>query len=144
MSSTMRAIRLVELGRALVQLEVPVPSVGPNDIRLRVKAAGICHSDAHYRAGRSKAHPLPLTLGHEVAGIVDDIGCAVTRVRLGERVCLHYLATCGECGYCLAGTEQFCTSGKMIGKYRDGGFAEYIVMPARSAFRLPDEIPFEQ
>jgi propanol-preferring alcohol dehydrogenase len=109
-----------------------------------VKAAGICHSDAHYRAGRSRVFPLPLTLGHEVAGVIEQAGAEVTRFKPGDRVCLHYLATCGECHYCHAGTEQFCAAGAMIGKYRDGGFAEFICVPARSAFPLPEEIPFEQ
>ena len=58
----------------LEQQEVPVPSVGPRDVLVRVKAAGICHSDVHYRAGKSVVEPLPLTLGHEVAGVVEQIG----------------------------------------------------------------------
>jgi propanol-preferring alcohol dehydrogenase len=68
----------------------------------------------------------------------------VTRFKPGDRVCVHYLATCGECSYCHAGTEQFCDTGAMIGKYRDGGYAEFICMPARSVFPLPAEIPFAQ
>jgi propanol-preferring alcohol dehydrogenase len=59
-------------------------------------------------------------------------------------VCLHYLISCGDCQYCVAGSEQFCTTGSMIGKYQDGGYADYIVVPARSALPLPEEIPFEQ
>jgi propanol-preferring alcohol dehydrogenase len=108
-----------------------------------VKAAGICHSDAHYRAGRSLVRPLPLTLGHEVAGIVEKVGAEVSQFRPGNRVCLHYLATCGICHHCQQGNEQFCKSGAMMGKFRDGGFAEFVLMPARSVFRLPEEIPFE-
>ncbi|HWH72094.1 MAG TPA: zinc-binding dehydrogenase [Candidatus Sulfotelmatobacter sp.] len=140
----MKAIRLIQPGRALELQEVPLPPVGPRDALVRVKAAGICHSDAHYRAGQSRVEPLPLTLGHEVAGIVEQVGSTVTAFKSGDRVCLHYLATCGECLYCLQGSEQFCTTGSMIGKYRDGGFAEFIVMPARSLVRLPEEIPFAQ
>jgi propanol-preferring alcohol dehydrogenase len=109
-----------------------------------VKAAGICHSDAHYRAGKSVVRPLPLTLGHEVAGVVERTGADVANFKAGDRVCLHYLASCGECVYCQRGNEQFCVSGAMMGKYRDGGYAEFIVMPVRSVFRLPEEIPFEQ
>ena len=63
---------------------------------------------------------------------------------MGDRVCLHYLVTCGECWYCAAGSEQFCTTGSMIGKYQDGGYAEYIAVPSRNAVPLPEEIPFEQ
>jgi threonine dehydrogenase-like Zn-dependent dehydrogenase len=85
-----------------------------------------------------------MTLGHEVSGVVAQVGELVNGWRPGDRVCLHYLATCGHCPYCHQGTEQFCASGQMIGKQRDGGYAEYIVIPARSVFPLPDEIPFEQ
>src|SRR5580693_4808320 len=113
--STMKAIQLIEPHRRLEAREVPVPAVGPHDVLVRVKAAGICHSDAHYRAGKSKVEPLPLTLGHEVAGVVEQVGAKVTRFKAGDRVCLHYLVTCGECAYCLAGSEQFCTTGQMIG-----------------------------
>ena len=77
--------------------------------------------------------------------MIEKIGHDVSRLKLEQtRVCLHYLATCGDCNYCNQGSEQFCETGAMIGKYRDGGFAEYICMPARSAFLLPAEIPFEQ
>jgi 2-desacetyl-2-hydroxyethyl bacteriochlorophyllide A dehydrogenase len=140
----MRAIRLLEPKKPLQLQEIDIPEVGSDDVLVAVKAAGICHSDAHYRAGRSPVHPLPLTLGHEVAGVVEQVGVGVKSIRVGERVCLHYLATCGECDYCQRGSEQFCRSGSMIGKYRDGGYAEYICMPARSVFVLPDEVPFEQ
>lgn len=117
---------------------------GPSDVLVRVKAAGICHSDAHYRAGTSSVASLPLTLGHEVAGVVEGTGSEVETVRPGDRVCLHYLATCGACEWCRAGNEQFCRDGQMIGKHRAGGYAEFILMPARSVFALPDEIPFPQ
>jgi propanol-preferring alcohol dehydrogenase len=139
----MKAVRLFRPGTPLQRQEVPVPSPGAHDVLIRVKAAGICHSDVHYRAGRSLVDPLPLTLGHEVAGLVEQIGSAVSRVNRADRVCLHYLATCGECRWCREGTEQFCPKAAMIGKHRDGGYAEFIVMPERSVFRLPDEIPFE-
>lgn len=121
-----------------------MPTVGRQDVLIRVKAAGICHSDAHYRSGISRVDPLPLTLGHEVAGVVESVGPEVRGVKVGDRVCIHYMVTCGCCCYCDKGTEQFCTTGKMIGKYRDGGYAEFISVPERSVFKLPHEIPFEQ
>jgi propanol-preferring alcohol dehydrogenase len=124
--------------------ELPVPEVGPTDVLVQVKAAGICHSDVHYRAGISPVHPLPLTLGHEVAGVVEQVGSDVPDLEPGDRVVLHYLLTCGDCLYCTQGNEQFCTSASMIGKYSDGGYAEYIRVPARNAFLLPDEISFAQ
>ena len=118
--------------------------VDGRDVLVRVKAAGICHSDAHYRAGVSGVGSLPLTLGHEVAGMVERVGSEVQGFKPGGRVCVHYLITCGQCGFCQAGTEQFCPTAEMIGKHREGGYAEFIVMPERSLFHLPDEIPFEQ
>src|SRR5947209_15763327 len=103
-----------------------MPSVGISDVIVRIRAAGICHSDAHYRAGVSPVSRVPMTLGHEVAGIVEEIGSDVKAFRPGDRVCLHYLVTCGRCSFCLAGTEQFCPGAEMIGKHRDGGYAEFI------------------
>lgn len=140
----MKAVRMVEVGRPLELVDLPTPQTGSNDVLVAVKAAGICHSDAHYRVGVSPVDPLPLTLGHEVAGVVEHVGAQVKGFKSGDRVCIHYMVTCGHCEYCNQGNEQFCTTGKMIGKYRDGGYAEYISVPARSIFKLPDEIPFEQ
>lgn len=140
----MKAVRLTGVKKPLEMQEIPVPEIGNRDILVRVKAAGICHSDAHYRAGISPVGFLPLTLGHEVAGVVEKTGESVTNVRIGDRVCLHYLITCGDCYYCSTGNEQFCTRGKMIGHHANGGYAEYIAVPARNAIHLPEEIPFEQ
>jgi propanol-preferring alcohol dehydrogenase len=140
----MKAVRLVEVGKPLRLEEVPVPHIGPEDALVRVEAAGICHSDAHYRAGVSRAGPLPMTLGHEIAGVVEETGGNVKHIEKGARVCVHYLATCGRCAWCFAGQEQFCETGMMMGKERDGGYAEFARIPARSLFVLPEEIPFVQ
>jgi propanol-preferring alcohol dehydrogenase len=86
---------------------------------------------------------LPQTLGHEIAGEVELVGEAVTAVQAGDRVCLHYLATCGRCEYCRGGHEQFCPDGKMLGKHMDGGFAEYIAVPERNAVPLGAQVPYE-
>ncbi len=134
----------MKVGAPLEMQDIPVPEPGPGAVRVRVRAAGICHSDAHYRAGRSPVHPLPLTLGHEVAGVVDALGPGVASPRLGDRVCLHYNITCGSCHQCSTGSEQFCPTGLMIGHFTDGGFAQFICVPARNAVPLPDEIPFAQ
>src|SRR5256885_3305104 len=139
----MRAVRLTQVGKSLENADVPVPEIGPTDVLVCVAAAGICHSDAHYRAGISEIDRLPLTLGHEVAGRVEEVGSDVTRLSAGDRVCVHYLVHCGSCEFCVRGLEQFCRSGQMIGKHRDGGYAEFIKVPGANAFLLPDEIPFE-
>ncbi len=138
----MKAVRLARVGAPLVEQEIPAPVIGHEDILVQVRAAGICHSDAHYRAGTSPVRSLPLTLGHEVAGIVHAVGPGVRGVAVGDRVCLHYNVTCGDCTWCASGSEQFCASGLMIGHHRDGGFAQYIAVPARNALPLPAEIPF--
>jgi propanol-preferring alcohol dehydrogenase len=139
-----KAIRLIKSGSPLEAQETAIPQVGACDVLIRISAAGICHSDAHYRAGVSPVKCLPLTLGHEVAGTVEKAGADVPGFRAGDRVCVHYLVTCGHCVFCVAGTEQFCPTAQMIGKHRHGGYAEFIIVPERSVFRLPDEIPFEQ
>ena len=139
----MKAIRLMEVGRPLAMQEVPVPVPGPGEALVRIRAAGICHSDAHYRAGTSPAGPLPITLGHEIAGVVEAVGPGVKSLQPGAKVCVHYLVTCGECEYCSRGSEQFCARGAMLGKHRDGGYAEYIAVPTRSLLPLPEEVPFE-
>jgi len=139
----MRAVRLAQIGEPLVDAEVSIPQIGPSDVLIRIAAAGICHSDAHYRENISKIDNLPVTLGHEVAGRVEHVGTGVSNVAAGDRVCVHYLVHCGRCEFCTRGLEQFCCSGQMIGKHRDGGYAEFIAVPGRNAFALPDEISFE-
>lgn len=140
----MKAVRLTQIHQPLELQEIPVPEIGDKDILVKVKAAGICHSDAHYRAGLSAVGFLPITLGHEVAGVVEKAGKNVTNVKVGNRVALHYLVTCGECYYCNSGNEQFCKHAKMLGHHIDGGYAEYIAVPSKNAVILPDVIPFEQ
>ena len=139
----MRAVRLVQLGKPLEEADIPIAELGSSDVLIRVAAAGICHSDAHYRAGISRIGSLPLTLGHEIAGRVEKVGAQVANLAAGDRVCVHYLVHCGRSEFCVRGLEQFCRSGQMIGKHRDGGYAEFIKVPGAIAFPLPDEIPFE-
>lgn len=140
----MKAVRFIGVNQALQMQEIPVPEIGERDVLVKVKAAGVCHSDAHYRAGISPVRPVPLTLGHEVAGIVEKVGGQVSSLKVGDRVCLHYNLSCGDCYHCSTGNDQFCEKVLMIGHYTNGGYAEYIAVPARNAIPLPDEIPFEQ
>ncbi len=139
----MKAVRLVEARAPLQTQDIPVPGIKDGEVLVRVRAAGICHSDVHYRAGKSPVQPLPRTLGHEVAGVVEQVGSLVGGVKVGDRVCVHYVLSCGHCRYCNAGHEQFCTRYKMVGRHADGGYAEYIAVPERNAVLLPEEIPFE-
>jgi propanol-preferring alcohol dehydrogenase len=139
----MRAVRLVQVGQPLEDAEVALLEIGPPEVLIRVAACGICHSDAHYRAGVSAIDRLPVTLGHEVAGRVEGVGKEITHIAPGDRVYVHYLVSCGCCDFCTAGLEQFCPEVQMIGKHRDGGYAEFIRVPGKNAFALPDEISFE-
>ena len=109
----MRALRLIQYGSPLVEQQV---KPGGDGVRVDVRAAGICHSDAHYRAGRGSTS-IPLTLGHEVAGVTQN----------GDRVAIHYLLPNGD----------------MIGKEADGGYAESIVVPAENLVPIPPNVPFE-
>jgi propanol-preferring alcohol dehydrogenase len=139
----MKAVRLVEVHHPLQLQEIPMPTIGESDVLVRVRAAGICHSDVHYREGTSPIGTLPRTPGHEIAGIVEQVGKQVTTVKVGERVCIHYVLSCGTCAYCIKGQEQFCTQGSTVGRFADGGYAQYVAVPAGNVVHLPDEIPFE-
>lgn len=135
----MQAIRLVEPGQPLQFLDIPDPSPAPGEVVVDIQRAGICHTDAHYRAGTATMN-LPVTLGHEIAGVVSAVGDGVEDVREGQRVALHYLTSCGECERCHRHGEQFCPTGGMLGKDRDGGYARRIVIPAFNAIPIPDEV----
>ncbi len=139
----MKAIQIVAIGSPLEETVVPDPVPGPGEVVVGVRAAGICHSDAHYRAGTSAVGFTPITPGHEVSGIVVETGPGVHNVAVGDRVALHYLVTCGQCEYCVRGMEQFCLSGKMIGKHAHGGYADFVVVPAQNAIPIPDTVEFE-
>ncbi len=139
----MRAVRLNQIGKPLQEVEIPIPEIGRSDVLIRVVACGICHSDEHYRAGISRIDRLPVTLGHEISGWIEEVGSDVKHVTPGDRACVHYLAHCGSCEFCVRGLEQFCRTGQMVGKHRDGGYAEFVKVPGRNAFVLPDQIPFE-
>jgi len=139
----MKAIQLVATGEplAIVEVEDPTPAMG--EVTISVGAAGICRSDVHYRSGSRPVSTLPLIPGHEIAGVVSEIGPAVYDVSVGDRVSVHYLVSCGSCPQCKAGREQFCETGEMFGLDRDGGYAELVVAPARNLHAIPDGVGME-
>ncbi len=139
----MRALQIVDYGRPLVEAMLADPDPGPGEVVVSIKAAGICRSDVHYRSGNRPVPSLPLVPGHEVAGLVESVGPGVEGPMVGDRVCLHYLISCGACDACRRGAEQFCTSGRMIGLDRQGGYAERILMPVRNVFAVPDAVAME-
>jgi 2-desacetyl-2-hydroxyethyl bacteriochlorophyllide A dehydrogenase len=113
----MHAVRLTHFTAPLVDADIPEPPVVSGEVLVDIRAAGICHSDAHYRAGGGSV-TLPLTLGHEIAGVISGTG---------QRVALHYLHD----------------DGRMLGKEVDGGYAERVAVPAGNAVPIPDNVSFE-
>ena len=112
-------------------VEVPVPSVGDGELLVRVKAGTVCGTDLRmYRNGKEGVDENnPLTLCHEFAGIVEDIGSGVKRFRRGNRVCVAPNIGCGVCGRCVSGKGHFCKENKALGIDMDGGFAEFVRIP---------------
>jgi len=144
MTTLMKAARLHRVGEKLSIDTVEVPRVAPNEVLVDIKASGICHSDLNYRNGVVPVAKLPIIMGHEISGIVAETGDRVKGIRKGDRVCVHYIKSCGKCMFCRTNRENFCVEYQMIGMTTDGGFAEYISVPARSIFKLPERIPFDQ
>ena len=140
----MKAARQHAIGRELSVEAINVPSIGDHDVLVKVKASGICHSDLNYRDGVGQVGRLPITLGHEIAGVVAETGREVQNPKKGDRVSVHYVISCGHCKFCTGGLETYCEQYQMIGKDVDGGFAEYLSIPASNALPLPESVPFEQ
>ena len=141
MAETMRAARLYGPGQPLRIEEVPVPAIGPHDALVRVRAAGVCHTELHFLSGLLNLGVFPITLGHEIAGEVVAVGEHVRHVALGERVIAYYYAGCGRCRWCRTGQENLCPQpAAELGFITDGGFAEYVRTPARSLVAIPPEM----
>jgi 6-hydroxycyclohex-1-ene-1-carbonyl-CoA dehydrogenase len=136
----MKAIRLNAPGAPLAIEDVPLPVPGPGQVRVRVAGCGVCHTDiGFWRDGVAPRHALPLTLGHEVSGVVEEAGEAF-RALLGREVIVPAVMPCGLCDLCLAGRGNACKRQLMPGNDLDGGFAESLVVPGRGLC-LVDERP---
>lgn len=125
--------------------ETEIPSIGPTDILLRVAACGVCGTDVHiYHGSKGSAdvHP-PVVLGHELSGIVAACGAEVTKLQPGDHVTVDPNIYCGSCPACRSGKKQLCENLYAIGVNRDGGFAEYCVVPQAQCFVLPPQLPLE-
>lgn len=120
--------------------EGPDPEPGPNEIRVRIGACGVCRTDLHVVDGELPSPKLPLVPGHEIVGRVDAIGAHVTGLAPGTRVGIPWLGhTCGVCAYCRAGRENLCDAPLFTGYTRDGGYATHAIAEASYAFPLPEE-----
>jgi alcohol dehydrogenase, propanol-preferring len=138
----MRALRYHGPKKPLRLEDLPVPSPGAGEVLVRVAAAGVCHTELHFLSGLLDLGVAPLTLGHEIAGRIERVGDGVPAARAGERVIVYYYLGCGACRHCLRGDENLCDAIRAEhGFVTDGGFAEYVRVPARNAVPLPDVIP---
>lgn len=122
----------------LADTDLPLPKPGPGQVRLKVRACGVCHTDLHLVEGEINLPKLPVVPGHQIVGQVDSVGESVTDMVLGERLGVPWLySTCGVCDYCQRGLENLCDRARFTGQHVDGGFAEYMVVPASFAYRIP-------
>lgn len=143
----MHAVILDEYGgpEKLHSSEIPVPPVGSNDVLVRVQASGVCFRDVLERRGWMRGLQLPRILGHEIAGIVTQVGSEVRNFRPGDRVCAtQHRSVCCQCSYCRNGKESFCQRATLLGHDCDGGYAEYVVIGAENVVLLPAEVSFEE
>ncbi|WP_292243707.1 alcohol dehydrogenase catalytic domain-containing protein, partial [Mesorhizobium sp.] len=134
----MKAVRLEGVGNIALR-EVGKPAAGPDDLLVRIEACGVCGTDRHLFHGEFPCMP-PVTLGHEFSGIVEAIGTAVSDFSVGDRVTGDPNIACGSCPHCRAGRINLCHNLIAIGIRRDGGFAEYVVLPRKQAFSLPKDL----
>jgi len=134
-----KAMVLERPGTSLVLREVPEPRAGDGEVRLRVSACAVCRTDLHVMDGDLPNPRLPLVLGHEIVGVVDQVGEGAGRFAVGRRVGVPWLGwTCGVCRFCVAGRENLCAEARFHGYTLDGGFAEYVVADERFCFAMPD------
>jgi L-iditol 2-dehydrogenase len=144
----MKALLLSEY-KHLEIVDLPVPAPGPHEVLVEVAACGICGSDVHGFDGSTGRRIPPLVMGHEAAGTVAAVGTEVGGFSKGDRVTFDSTVYCGVCDFCRNGDVNLCNNRQVIGVScqefkRAGAFAEYVIIPERIAYRLPDVMPFAQ
>lgn len=144
----MRALLLSEY-KQLSVVEMPTPEIGDDDVLVRVRACGICGSDIHGYDGSTGRRIPPLVMGHEAAGVIERVGQGVRGLTAGDRVSFDSTVSCGTCDFCRRGQINLCDNrsvlGVSCGDYRrHGALAEYVAVPGRIVYKLPDGVSFEQ
>jgi len=144
----MKALQLVEYGR-FERVELPVPEFAEDEVLIRVKACGICGSDVHGLDGSTGRRLPPIVMGHEAAGEIVALGSGVAGWSVGDRVTFESVIFCNKCEYCKTGQTNLCNNRQVFGVScpefkRQGAFAEYLTVHARSLFRLPEGLTYEQ
>jgi propanol-preferring alcohol dehydrogenase len=123
----------------LVMATLPDPVPGPGEVVLKVKTCGVCHTELDEIEGRTPPPSFPMVPGHQVVGIVHLTGTRVTRFKPGDRVGVAWIySSCGSCDFCLSGNENLCAQFKATGRDAHGGYAEFMKVPASSAFPVPE------
>ncbi|MBW2046938.1 MAG: zinc-binding dehydrogenase [Deltaproteobacteria bacterium] len=139
----MMAARLHEAKRPLKIDEIDIPSPGPGEALVEMKACGICATDVHTALdGTVPTSYTPITLGHEPSGVIKELGDGVRGWKQGDRVAIYPQITCGTCPQCREGRDGICTNTRVLGMHRDGAFADYIVIPIKNLVRIPDNVSF--
>lgn len=137
----MKAVRLHRIGELSVD-DVPTPTAEPGEVLLRVGAVGVCGSDLP-RVMLSGAHRMPVTIGHEFAGTIVELGAGADGWSVGDRVTVAPLLPCGHCRWCRQGLYHLCASYDYFGSRRDGALAEYVNVPVANLVKLPDGVSLE-
>lgn len=142
----MRAVRKMKPEPGLELVETDVRQIGPTDVLLKVEATAICGSDIHFYKYDDFAKTrlaIPVTLGHEFAGEIVEIGKEVADFKVGDRAAADSHIVCGKCEVCKLGLQHICQNLDIFGNRIDGSFAEYIAVPETSLWRLGQDVPFE-
>lgn len=120
-------------------VEVPLPAVGPQEVRIQVRACGVCHTDRHIVEGELPLPRLPLIPGHQIVGVVEGLGNDVSPFAIGQRVGVAWLNwACGDCEFCQQGQENLCDEARFTGHHADGGYAQYVVVPEAFVYPMPE------
>ncbi|MDG6904720.1 MAG: zinc-binding dehydrogenase [Nitrososphaerota archaeon] len=130
-------------GNPVVVEDVSAPELKSTDVLVEIKAAGVCGTDVHYRKREFVPKRIPITLGHEGAGVVKEVGDDVTNVRVDDNVVIHYIISCGQCPACNLGYDNRCYNRQSLGRDYDGVFAGYVRIPARSVVKISKGLPME-
>jgi propanol-preferring alcohol dehydrogenase len=139
----MKAVVVKEGKAPLVVEERPKPKPKPGEVLIKVKACGVCHSDLMVAQGLIPYAAYPIVLGHEVAGVIDELGEGATWLKKGDRVGMPWLfSSCGHCDQCVAGKDILCPYQKITGVNQDGGYQEYMIAPALYVAPIPDGLDF--
>ncbi|HEX9773735.1 MAG TPA: L-threonine 3-dehydrogenase [Steroidobacteraceae bacterium] len=142
----MKALVKAERSPGIWLKDIPEPQLGANDVRIRIRKTAICGTDMHiynWDAWAQKTIPVPMAVGHEYSGEIVELGSEVQGLAIGDRVSGEGHITCGYCRNCRAGRRHLCRNTVGVGVNRPGCFAEYLVIPAFNAFKLPDSITDE-